>query len=334
MRRRSLIVVILLNILISIGVAVVVIQLINARNTGGTSVTQVITVEVVYTATTGPTQTPFVITAVPPEGVVLLPTGLFPPGTGGTPGAQNANAATLDPSVLAASTSDISGGDLEAALSSGTLPENCVLHTIVEGDTPFAIAAQYEADGFELLRVNGLTEETSVFLQIGQVLIVPLEGCPLTQTLFEDTTEDVPVETPTVEAAATEADAAVTPTAAAATNTPTRTATLPPTAENAQMEILGVQSAGVVTAEYIEIRNNGNTVNISGWVIRDGQGNEYTFAEQFLFNRGSIRLFTGAAGQDTATVKYWRQGTAVWESGDTASLIDSAGRLQSTFVIP
>lgn len=325
MQRRSLILFVALNVLISVGVALAVIQLVGSRQTPGTE-TVFATLEVIITATPGPTQTPFIITATPPEGVVLLPTGLLP-------SSQNveqtrAAAPTIDPAVLSADQS------LQGTVTS--LPDNCILHTVVDGDTPFGIAEQYGTDGFLLMEVNGLTEETASFLQIGQVLIVPLDGCTLTQNVFGDTTTETAAETEAVVPTDTPAVIQTTPTAAAPTNAPTATATatLPPTAENAQMEILGVQNAGTVTQEYIEVRNNGNTVNISGWRIRDGQGNEYTFAEQFLFNRGSIRVYTGSGGSDTATVKYWRQPQAIWTSGDTATLLDSEGSVQSVYVIP
>ncbi len=332
MQRRSLILFVILNVVISVGVALAVIQLANSRGSSSTSLTQVITVEVVYTATPAPTQTPFIVTATPPTGVVILPPDLLgTPGaassdTGGSTGTSGSPAPTIDPAVLAAS-----GGD--PSLLGTALPENCILHTIVEGDTPFAIAEQYGADGFALLEVNGLTEETSVFLQIGQVLIVPLEGCSLTQNLFSETA-DTGVEDVTEEAPTPTAGAPASTDAPTATPSPTSSATLPPTAENAQMQIVGIRNPGVITQEYIEILNTGNTVSILNWVIRDGQGSEYRFAEQLLFSRGSIRVYTGSGGTDTPNVKYWGLPSAVWEAGDVATLIDSDGQVQATFVVP
>ncbi|MBK8024244.1 MAG: LysM peptidoglycan-binding domain-containing protein [Chloroflexi bacterium] len=84
----------------------------------------------------------------------------------------------LDPTIVAG------GGELLAS-TAAALPPNCVLHTLAEGDTPFAVAEQYGVNGFDLLAVNGLTEETSVFLQIGETLIIPLEGCELTAAALE-----------------------------------------------------------------------------------------------------------------------------------------------------
>ena len=333
MQRRSAILFVILNVFISIGVALVLIQIVNSRDTGASNVTQIVTLEVYITTTPGPTQTPYVITATPPEGVVVLPTGLFgtltPGGSVQSTTTSGTAAPTIDPSLIGDNVA------LQAQATNAALPSGCILHTIAEGDTPFAIAEQYGADGFQLLEVNGLTEETSVFLQIGQVLIVPLEGCTLTANVLEGEDPTELTEEPTVTDTLDPTTSASTSTAAAPTDTlqPTRTATLPPTAENAQMEIVEVRSPGVITAEYVRIRNNGPTVNISGWSISDDDGNTYNFREQFLFERGSITLNT-AVGTDTTNNKFWGQQEAVFQSGDTVTLLDNLGQVQSTYVIP
>jgi LysM repeat protein len=332
MQRRSAVVFVILNVLVSVGVALALIQLVNSRDSGASNLTQIVTLEVIITATPGPTQTPFVITATPPEGVVLLPTGLFGTLTPNAPNAASTaenSAATLDPTLLAGDAA------LQARATSNALPSGCILHTIEEGDTPFAIAEEYGADGFQLLAVNGLTEETSVFLQIGQVLIVPLEGCTLTANVLEGEDPTELTEEPTVTDTPDATVVSATTTSAAPTNTPapTLTATLPPTAENAQMEVVEVRSPGVVTAESVTIRNNGPTVNISGWSLRDADGNTYTFRDQLLFERGSITLNT-RVGTDTPTNKFWGQQSAVWQSGDSVTLLDNQNRVQSTYVIP
>jgi len=332
MQRRSAVVFVILNVFISIGVALALIQVVNNRDTSASNLTQIVTLEVIVTATQGATQTPFIITATPPEGVVLLPTGLFGTLTPPAPNAAttvDANAPTIDPSSLRG---DVA---LQAQATTNALPSGCILHTIAEGDTPFAIAEQYGADGQQLLAVNGLTEESSVFLQIGQVLIVPLEGCTLTANVLEGENPAELTEEPTAtEVGAATATPAVTMTIAA-TNTaaPTLTLTLPPTAENAQMEIVEVRSPGVITAESVTIRNNGPTVNISDWLLRDGEGNTYTFREQFLFERGAITINT-RVGTDTTNNKFWGQQAAVLQSGDSVTLLDNQGRVQSTYAIP
>jgi hypothetical protein len=209
----------------------------------------------------------------------------------GTP-AQLYAYATLDPTVLAES------GDLLASTVTA-LPPNCVLHALKEGEFPGSVAEQYNVSVFDLLSVNGLTEESMIFLQIGQVLIIPLESCAL-----------------------------VAP--------PTRTPlpTLPPTAVNSRMQIVTVENPGDVTAECVVIRNNGATVDLNNWSVRDSQGSRYTFQGQFLvFERGEVRLCSGVGGE-TPIRRQWGQQSAVWESGDTVVLSDGQGNAQATYSVP
>jgi hypothetical protein len=325
MQRRSLIIFVILNVLISLGVAFVVINLVNQQNQTPTTTSQaVITVQLIVTATPGPTQTPFIVTSTPPDGVVVLPTGLLvtPIGGAGTGSGAVIDAPTIDPTLL--------GADVALQATASALPSGCILHTLQEGDTPFAVAEQYGADGFALMEVNGLDEDSARFLQEGQVLIVPLEGCTLTAAALAagDGTEEVVVaETATLDAAQS---------TATLTNTATimPTNTLPPTAANAQLEILTVANVGDVTAEYVDIRNNGAIVDLTGWTLRDSQGNIYTFpAQRRLFTNGRISIYS-RVGTDTGAALFWNQTTAVWESGDSVTLLDNSGRAQSVYLIP
>ncbi|MDZ4766317.1 MAG: lamin tail domain-containing protein, partial [Chloroflexota bacterium] len=110
--------------------------------------------------------------------------------------------------------------------------------------------------------------------------------------------------------------------------------TLPPTAVNSQMQIVQVASAGNVTAEYVAIRNNGQTVDLDGWTLRDLEGNTYLFTGQLLvFGNGEVRVYTGVGG-DTPIVRYWGLERAIWSSGDNVILSDRNGNAQATFSVP
>lgn len=335
MQRRSLIIFVILNVLVSLGVAYALITLVNQNNPASAPVSQaVITVQLIVTSTQGPTQTPFVITATPPEGVVVLPSGLFGTDSTDTTGsntAQNATVSalvpTIDPTLI--------GADAALQGTATALPENCILHTLQSGDTPFAIAERYGSNGFTLMEVNGLTEDNARFLQEGQVLIVPLAGCTLTaSSLGLNTANDEATEEATEEPVATveptrEATATITSTA-----TSTSTNTLPPTAANAQLEILSVSNVGDVTAEYVDIRNNGAIVDLTGWKLQDSEGNVYEFPSQRrLFTNGRISVYT-RVGTDTGAALFWNRTTAVWSRGASVTLLDNNGRAQSVFVIP
>jgi hypothetical protein len=327
MRRRSPILFILLNVIISVGVALAVISFFMGRNPDNGTAPQLVTVQLIITATRDPNVTPqvIVVTATPlPGQVAALPTGLLE--------APNINltsspVATLDPAVVGAS----------AALqgTATALPQNCILHTLVEGDTPFGVATIYGADPFAMLEVNGLTEETSTLLQVGDVLIVPLEGCSITPAASSalsasaaEATEEATEES-TAEATG-EVSTTGTP---QITRTPTTipTLTLAPTAVNAQVEIVQVLSAGDVTAEGVEIRNVGGVVDLTGWILSDSEGNEFTFPEQRLFTNGLVTVYT-RVGQDTPIALYWKRSSAVFgDAGDVVTLTDAQGRVQSTF---
>lgn len=326
MRRRSLITFVVLNVLISLGVAFAVISALSPQNGGG-SQQVVITVPVLVTATPDPNATPrvVIITATPLPGQqqsAALPTGLFetPEGTEGV-------FATFDLTVLSDNT------DLQATATA--LPAGCILHTVAEGDTPFGIAEQYGADGFSLMEVNQLDDFAAANLQIGQVLIVPLEGCALTAADLTPEGEAeaaalaVDEETPEVTAEPTE-EATDEPTP---TPTVRPTLTLPPTAENAQVIIVDVVNAGDVTAEHLVIQNTGNTVDMNGWTLSDSEENTYEFANMIVFSGASITLNT-RAGANTPIVLFWGQDDAVWQPGDVATLRDENGQVQSIFRIP
>lgn len=297
----------------------------------------VITVPILITWTSDPNATEVVrvVTATPQAGtpqVVALPTGLIDttpgaPGDGGAGAAVALNAPTIDPAVLE--------GNPDLQSTADALPAGCILHTIKEGDTPFAIAEQYEADGFELLAVNGLDEAAATFLQIGDTLIVPLEGCELTAVILEETeTAALVTPSPSITPSPTGPTSTASPSPTLSptpSNTPT--STLPPTATNAQVEITRVLGAGDINAEGVEIRNNGAVVDLSGWTLSDGGDNVYTFPQQRLFQGGLLTVYT-RVGTDTPSAKYWGRDEAVWRSGATLTLRDASDRVQSVFVIP
>ncbi len=331
MKRRSLIPFVILNILISLGVAIGAIAWVNSNQPTQAPVS-VITVEVRITNTPDPSATiPVrIITATPLPGagltvtapqVAQLPEGLLP----NQAGAQAA-LPTIDAAAL--------GESADLAGTATALPEFCIPHVLKEGDTPFGVAAVYGADPFRLLEVNGLDEVTSSFLQIGQVLIVPLPGCPLTAASPASANTEAaaeptsgPTETPTPGPTLTPSITFTPP----PTSRPT--VTLPPTAANAVVRIVEVLNPGAITAESVAIRNTGQTVSIGGWTLSDDDGNTYTFAEQRLFQNAQITLFT-RVGNNSPIVLYWNRDQAVFEPGDTLTLRDASGAVQATYRIP
>ena len=330
--RRLLIPLIIVVVLVGVGV-VLGIAIAGGNNTPSAetaAIPRLMTVEILITATTDPNATVPVriITATPPPGSIgALPTGILSSEETAEADQTAAVAPTLDPVLL--------GADAALQETVTALPENCILHTIGEGDTPFAVAEIYGASGFDLLEVNGLDELAATQLQIGDVLIVPLEGCSLTAAdlASADSTDEAGAETSaaSTEDGTAEATAEATGDAteeAAATARPT--ITLPPTAVNAQVTIVQVISPGDITSEAVEIRNTGGVVDMTGWVLSDGDGNEYTFNEQRLFTNGAVTVYT-RTGTDTPIARYWGRSQAVFgEDGDTVTLFDASGEAQSS----
>jgi hypothetical protein len=319
MRRRSLIIFIVLNVFISLGVAFGVISLWSAQNPSSSRV-EVITVEVRITNTPDPNATvPLrIITTTPlPGSIGALPTGVLD----SVPEQPLTPAPTQDAEILSGALSQ--NTPLQGTATA--LPEGCILHVVQSGDTPFGVAQQYGADFFETMEINGLNEQTATGLQIGDVLIVPQEGCPLTAA-------DVAVATATeAEETTPEATAEAT---AEALPTLRPTLTLPPTAANAQVEIVEVIGAGDVTREEVVIRNNGANVNLQGWTLNDGGENVYTFSERFIFSQASIRIAT-RVGQDTASIVFWNRNAPLFGTpGAVLTLRDRNGTVQSTFRVP
>lgn len=356
MRRRSL-VLLVVNLLISIVVAVAIVSLLQSRQQPTEPQQIVITVPILVTATLDPvqaTQTPFIITAtsLPGTNVVALPTGLIEltaqPRLGDGSPIPSPN---FDPTLLAGNS------DLSGTLTS--LPSNCIPYTLQSGDTPSSIGAEYGVDFSDILAVNGLSEADAQFLQIGQILTIPLEGCELAAEalIASQTATGLPTQTPTITPGGPTATltpsntprptrtATLSPseTAAPSTNTPlptgtaTRTSvpspTLPPTAINAQVVIVGITGTSALDSESIEIRNNGSTAALQGWTLRTSAGDIYTFPNKLLFSQASVTVNT-RTGTDTPIALFWNRAQPTFSSGTTVTLSDNAGEAQSVYTVP
>ncbi|NWF67607.1 MAG: lamin tail domain-containing protein [Chloroflexi bacterium] len=316
MQRRAMLFLIA-NVALSIVVALGVISLFGQQLSGGQPQQVIVTVPLIITATAGSTQTPWLITATPQPGTVILPTGLVSPAA---PAEQTQVAAAGN--VQTQNTTPAVQG---ATINGTPLPANCIIHIVEPGDAPFALGEIYGVSGFDIMEANGLTEETATRLQVGQELIIPLEGCTLTAPLI------VPTPTPEAQESSADTPGAET-TAEAGTPTATPTVTLAPTAVNAQVTIVSVVSAGDVTAEGVEIRNNGALVDMTGWTLADADGNTFTFPRQLVFTGGQVTVYT-RVGENSPIALFWNRSTAVWGQGDVVTLRDEDGMVQATFRI-
>jgi hypothetical protein len=321
--RRVLFSILTIAVLVGAGIAIGRFLPFGTGSTQQQVAPQIVTVPVLITATTDPNATPLVVvvTATPRPGetaVSALPTSI----------ALNAAA---DGTEQVVPTFDQAVLDADSALqaTATALPQNCILHTLADGEFPSLVAEQYGADLFAMLEINGLNDDTSRFLQIGDVLIVPLEGCPLTAAqvaavtgleVAGETEEDSEEATAESTAESTEET----------TPTVVPTITLPPTAVNAQVQIVRVLGAGDITSEGVEIRNTGGVVDLTGWTLSDSEGNVFTFPEQRLFTNGLVTVYT-RRGTNTPIALYWGRSAAAWgEPGESVTLANANGDVQAT----
>jgi hypothetical protein len=315
MQRRSVLF-ILLNIILSVGVALGAIALFGDRINRPPLPTSPV-ISLIITTTLGPTQTPWIVTETPEPGTVILPTGLVTPGTRAPESNDGTNIQPLNPSEGTPSAQTVNGTPL---------PAGCIIHSVESGDTPFGLAEVYGVSGFDIMDANGLTDETAGLLQVGQELIIPLEGCALT---VEDIATATDTDEPNLEGLSEDETAEAT-SESTARPTPTPTVTLAPTAANAAVTITNILSAADVTAEGVEIRNDGALVDLTGWTLTDADGNVFTFPEQRLFTGGLVTVYT-RVGANTSIALFWNRNTAVWGTNDVATLRDEDGIVQSTF---
>ena len=182
------------------------------------------------------------------------------------------------------------------------------LYEVKGGDTLGGIAEQFEVSVEAILQANGLTDPNA--LSVGQRLVIPVGGTV------------VPTPGPQSLGGTQETTVTPPPTGTAVTQSGTP-----------QLAIRSITDAGNLATEKITIVNLGEVVDLTGWTLRDEQGNVYTFPALSLFQGGAVSVHT-ALGRDTVTDLYWGQAGAMWQSGETATLKDSQGRAHTTFTTP
>jgi hypothetical protein len=315
MSRRVLVGFIIVNVIVSLSVAVIVISYDRSRRP--TEPSEGPTQIVILTATPLPgaliqpgeyqstiDSLQLTGTAISAQAQVVAVVTATPEGVEGVAVAEATTVATIDPALLPPIPTNLPPGEPSATLEG----DGCIRYAVQSGDTIIAIAQQYGVFPGDILTVNDMTEEDARNLQIGQVLIIPVQGC-------------VALLTPTVVPSPTNTPFALTLMAP--------TVTLPPTAVNAQVVIEDVLDWGNVNTEAVEIRNMGSVVNLQGWTLSNERGETFRFPE-FRMQQGSLVRIYSRQGQNTPAALYWSRETPAWNEGDTVTLADAAGQVQAT----
>ena len=169
-------------------------------------------------------------------------------------------------------------------------------YQVGQGETLGEIALAFDVSLDELLALNGLTDPNSI--GAGATIFVPIEVKP--------ENSDQPVDD----------------------------AESQPAMSTGQVEIVAVFGAGDLSSERVQIRGLGDgTLFLTGWILQDEDGNEYTFPKITLFGNGAVDIYS-TAGVDNVVALYWNSGKAIWDSGETLTLLDQAGVLQASYTVP
>jgi hypothetical protein len=104
--------------------------------------------------------------------------------------------------------------------------------------------------------------------------------------------------------------------------------------EEYNIEIESIVGPGDLEIEYVEISNESQgSVDMTGWRLIDEDGQIYTFPTIILNQGGDIKVLS-QRGMDTVIELYWQSDSPIWESGETARLLDESGNIISTYSIP
>lgn len=168
-------------------------------------------------------------------------------------------------------------------------------YQVKAGETLGEIALAFDSSMEEILAINGLTDPNSI--GAGTTIFVPVDD-----------------EDPVVGETSGEE--------------------VPPPSSTGQIEIVGIFGAGDLASERVQIRGLGEgTLSLSGWRLRDEDGNEFIFPQITLFANGAVDIYS-VAGVDTVVSLYWRSGQPIWNPGETATITDGDGNIQATYKIP
>ena len=100
------------------------------------------------------------------------------------------------------------------------------------------------------------------------------------------------------------------------------------------VQIVSVVGAGTLDVETITIQYNGEgQLDLTGWHIKDPNGNAFTFPPFKLFKNGAVQIHT-KSGTNTAIDLYWNMDKPVWQSGETALLTNRQGDVQDSYPVP
>lgn len=171
-----------------------------------------------------------------------------------------------------------------------------ITHTVQSGDTLAAIAVAYGVSINEILQLNGLTNEQSRFLMVGQVLVIS-EGNPVAEEPVAATEEAV--------ASSSETDGFASPTVQAVAQEPTMIPTEVPTQEptvdiSPTPSEIPATATDAPTAPVVEGENSDPLAVVAGICVlmfNDPNSNNIQENGESLSSGGTIRIEPNAGGE-------------------------------------
>ncbi len=114
---------------------------------------------------------------------------------------------------------------------------------------------------------------------------------------------------------------------------PVQTPTLP-ALDVAVVQIENVFGPGDLETEAVQLKRVGDgELWMTGWQLKDKNGNLYTFPQLLLNKDAGVEVYT-KAGPDTVMELHWGLEKPVWSAGEEVRLFDPEGNLRAKYVIP
>jgi len=104
--------------------------------------------------------------------------------------------------------------------------------------------------------------------------------------------------------------------------------------EDISVSIHIIVGVGDLDMEYAEIHNQSpGAVDLTGWQLKDEQDHAFTFPALILNSDGAIKVLS-KTGVNSVIELYWQADTPIWQSGETASLLNADGDIIASYKIP
>jgi hypothetical protein len=100
------------------------------------------------------------------------------------------------------------------------------------------------------------------------------------------------------------------------------------------VDIVSVIGAGTLNAEWVVVSYKGeDQINLANWELRDEDRHVFVFPQLVLHPNGAVQIHT-ASGTNTVIDLYWGESEPIWQSGETAQLLDSSGNTRAEYKVP